>query len=86
MTEAPLKPGAIYCLNCEYYRNGEKHHQVLGSIDSWGRLIIKRVHNMNTVIIGAAVLTVSCDVCEYTTVVSIESPSQEQKDYAQTVQ
>lgn len=64
---------AIYCINCYYYRDDKKLYQVLGSVDMWGRLIVKRVHNMNTIISGTVSMTLTCDSCDYKTTIEIES-------------
>lgn len=64
---------ALYCENCTYVRNGVFLHQVLGSITPDGDLIIKRAHNLHT-LLKVQEFTILC-TCGYELSVTIKIPS-----------
>lgn len=74
---------ALYCENCTYIRDGAILHQVLGSITPEGYLIVKRAHNLNT-ILHLTQFTISC-TCGYNVSIRLGNPSLKQTDlYEQT--
>lgn len=64
---------ALYCNNCTYIRDGKLLHQVLGSITGDGALMIKRAHNLHT-LLKVEQFTILCE-CGYELSVTIRNSS-----------
>lgn len=71
---------ALYCENCTYVRDGKLLHQVLGSVTDRGILIIRRAHNLHT-LLKVEQFVILCE-CGYELTVII-NPSLKHTDYAQ---
>lgn len=74
---------AIYCIKCQYIRDGLSLHIILGSITTDGVLIIKRAHNQITRIQFRGSLSLFCD-CGYQAYFTPSNPTREVSEYGQT--